>query len=174
MPRLLIPVTEKDHRIGTFPALATLVEYGDYQCLTCRMAVPVMKQLLRELNGQLCVVFRHFPLKITHPYAKIAAEAAEAAAMQNKFWEMHELLYTKQFSMKPGLFHELAEELNLDLVQFDQDIASPAIAHKIEAEFDAAIRSGVNGTPCFYINEERYDGDPSYANLKLALQKACH
>lgn len=170
MPRLTAPVTQTDHRIGKFESPVTLVEYGDYECSTCQITVPIMKQLKKELGDKLCFVYRHFPFKQIHPFAMAAAKAAEAASLQNKFWEMHELLYQNQSSLKPELFLQLATELNLNLDQFEKDIKSDSIAKKIEADFDAGFRSGVNGTPCFYINEERYDGDPSYSTLKKTLQ----
>lgn len=169
MSRLTLPVNDADHRAGDPASPVNLVEYGDYQCSTCKMSFPVIKQLEKELGDKLSFVFRHFPLSTIHPFAKKAAEAAEAAALQNKFWEMHDLLYKNQLSMSDDLFPQLAKELNLNLKQFETDRQSPALAEKIEAQFEAGVRSGVNGTPCFYINDERYDGDPSYETLKQAL-----
>lgn len=169
MPRLIIPINELDHRTGNLASPVSLVEYGDYQCLTCRMSVPVLKQLKKELGETLCFVFRHFPLKQSHPFAFNAAKAAEAAAMQGKFWEMHELLYHNQLLLNDELLLELAKQLNLNTEQFKADLNSPSLAQTIDAGFQAGVRSGVNGTPCFFINEERYDGDASYDNLKQAL-----
>lgn len=172
MPRLTVPVTEQDHTLGTITAPVTLVEYGDYQCQTCRMSAPILKHLKNELGQKLCIVFRHFPLQQAHALAKSAAEVAEAASMQGRFWEMHELLFKNQFSLGPHLFKELAEQLHLNLVEFETDLHSAKVAQKIEADFSNGIRSGVNGTPCFYINGERYDGDSSYEGFKQALIQA--
>lgn len=170
MPHLICPVDEKDHRLGSPNAPASLVEYGDYQCGICRLTIPMMKLLKKELGDKFCFVFRHFPFTQTHPFAKEAAEAAEAAACQNKFWEMHDLLYANQLQMSSALFNQLARELSLDMEKFQTDLKSPEIAKKIETDFKGGLRSGVNGTPCFFINGERYDGDASYDALKKILQ----
>lgn len=169
MSHLIVPINEKDHILGSLNAPIILVEYGDYQCLACKMTVPIIKQLRRELGEKFCFVFRHFPLKTSRPYALEASKTAEAAALQNKFWEMHELLYSKQFQLNPQIWTQLAEELKLDIEQFKADFLSAMIDEKIQNEFSAGVRSGVNGTPCFYINGERYDGDPSFETLKQAL-----
>ena len=169
MPRLIVPVNDQDHFLGSLSAPVILVEYGDYQCFACKMTVPIVKQLRHELGEKLCFVFRNFPLRTSRPYAWEAAKTAEAAALQNQFWEMHELLYAKQFQLNPQIWPELAEELKLDVEKFKKDFVSPDIEEKIQQQFSAGLRSGVNGTPCFYINGERYDGDPSYDTLKHAL-----
>jgi protein-disulfide isomerase len=172
MPQLLVPVNETDHPQGSLNSPVTLVEYGDYQCETCKMAVPIMKQLSKELGEKLCFAFRHFPLKTKHPYALEAAKAAEAAAFQNKFWEMHHLLYSKQSQLNPQIWPQLAEQLQLDVEKFKTDLQSSLIEQKIQNDFMAGVRSGVNATPCFYINGERYDQDASYETLKKALMDA--
>lgn len=171
MPRLIVHVSENDHIQGPSSAPITLVEYGDYQCYVCKVASPVVKQLQKELKGQLRFVFRHFPLKQSHPYAFMAAQAAEAAHRQNKFWEMHDLLYANQLQLSPNLWIQLAEQLQLDIEKFKKDFESSDIAQKIETEFSAGVRSGVNGIPCFFINGERYDGHPFYDSIKQALLK---
>jgi protein-disulfide isomerase len=172
MPRLLVHVNENDHIQGPSTAPITLVEYGDYQCYVCKVASPVVKQLQKELKGQLRFVFRHFPLKQSHPYAFMAAQAAEAAHRQNKFWEMHDLLYANQLQLNPDILISLAKQLQLDVEKFKTDLNSSEISQKIESDFNAGVRSGVNGIPCFYINEERYDGTPFYESLKQALLKS--
>jgi protein-disulfide isomerase len=136
------------------------------------MSAPILKLLQKELGEKLRFVFRHFPLKETHPLALVAAQAAEAASLQNKFWEMHDLLYAKQFQLNPDIGMQLAEELKLDREKFRTDLQSSSITQKIEEDFKAGVRSGVNGTPCFYINDERFDGDTSYESFKQALVNA--
>lgn len=169
MPQLMQAVNENDHFQGLLTAPTTLVEYGDYQCLVCKMTAPIIKQLRKELGDTLCVVFRHFPLKTSHPLALEAAKAVEAAALQGKFWEMHDLLFSKQMALNSEIWPQLAQELNLDVEKFKRDFQLPAIENKIQSEFMAGVRSGVNGTPCFFINNNRFDGDASYDNIKKAL-----
>lgn len=169
MPSLTIPVNESDHRIGNLASSTVLVFYGDYQCTVCKLTLPILKQLKKEFGENLCIIFRHFPLQKSHPLAKGAAIASEAASLQNKFWEMHELLYQNQLLLSPELYLQLANDLNLDMEGFTKDLNSESIAKKIQNDFDAGVRSGVNGTPCFFINGERYDGDPSYDALRKAL-----
>ncbi len=173
MSRLTIPVTSKDHVEGSAKAALTLVEYGDYQCPLCRMTGPIIKKMRLELGECMRFVFRHFPLKLVHPYAQMAAEVVEAAALQNQFWEMHYLLYNQKFVLHPDLFLELAASLSLNLAQFQADRQSAAVLGKIQEDFQGGVRSGVNGTPCFYINEERYDGDLSYVPFTQVLREIC-
>lgn len=171
MPQLIQTVNKKDHFQGALDAPHNLVVYGDYQCFICKMTLPIIKQLRKELHDKLCVVFRHFPLKTSHPLAFEAAKAAEAAGIQDKFWEMHELLYAKQNELNPDIWIQLAKELHLDVAKFNLDFHSPLIEEKIQNEFMSGIRSGVNETPCFYINGTRFDEDASYENLKNACMK---
>lgn len=172
MPHLIVPINEKDHSQGSPSAPVTLVVYGDYQCQVCRLAFPIIKQLFKEMNGNLRFVFRHFPLKQTHPQAFEAAQAAEAAGRQNKFWEMHELLYKNLLRKDPKTIKELGQELGLDQTLFEADLQNHSIVQKIEEDFMEGVRSGVNATPCFFINDERYDGDPSYQPFLQALLQA--
>lgn len=171
MPQLIQAVNENDHFQGKLNAPHNLVVYGDYQCLVCKMTLPIIKQLRKELSDKMCVVFRHFPLKTSHPNALEAAKAAEAAGLQNKFWEMHELLYAKQSELNPAIWPRLANDLHLDVEKFNLDFHSPGIEEKIQNEFISGVRSGVNETPCFYINGTRFDEDASYENLKNACAK---
>lgn len=171
MPQLIQAVNEKDHFQGPLDAPSILVVYGDYQCLVCKMTLPIIKQLRKELNGKLCVVFRQFPLKTSHPHAFEAAKAAEAAGLQNKFWEMHDLLFARQSELNSEIWPKLAEELYLNIDQFNRDFHSPSIEEKLQNEFISGVRSGVNMTPCFYINQNRFDEDASYENLRNACLK---
>jgi protein-disulfide isomerase len=171
MTRLLVPVTDKDHVQGSLTSPLTLVEYGDYQCPYCGMAYPVVKQVQKALGNQLCFVFRNFPLREAHPFAMLGAQAAEDASLQNKFWQMHDLLFENQASLGPDLIIELATDLKLDLKKFKNDMSSEKIIKRIEEDFMKGVRSGVNGTPCFFINGTRYEGEPSFEGLMKILSK---
>jgi protein-disulfide isomerase len=168
--RLTQPVSAHDHAEGPADAPLTLVEYGDYQCPYCGAAYPIVKQLQKRLGKKLRFVFRNFPLTQAHPYARIAAEAAEAAALQDKFWEMHDLLFEQQTLLKPEIIPLWAKRIGLNVEQFGIDIQQGVIAKRIKEDRQSGIRSGVNGTPTFFINGIRYDGSPDYASLRAALK----
>jgi protein-disulfide isomerase len=163
------PVSEHDHAQGAAGAPLTLVEYGDYQCPYCGAAYPAIKRLQKEVGKKLRFVFRNFPLTQSHPYALIAAAAAEAAALQGKFWEMHDLIYENQAYLEPEILPALAEKLGLDVMKFATDIKSEGVAHRIKEDRKSGIVSGVNGTPSFYINGFKHDGMPDYDSLLAAL-----
>ena len=164
------PVSARDHAEGPADAPLTLVEYGDYQCPYCGAAYPVVKRLQKTLGKRLRFVFRNFPVTQAHPYALIAAEAAEAAALQGKFWEMHDLLYEQQTFLKPDIIATWAKRIGLDLNKFGNDIKQGVVEKRIKEDRQSGIRSGVNGTPTFYINGTRYDGSPDYDSLLTALE----
>ncbi len=164
------PVSERDHAAGPANAPLTLVEYGDYQCPYCRAAYPVVKRLQKKLGKKLRFVFRNFPVTQSHPYALIAAETAEAAALQGKFWEMHDLLFEKQASLKPEIIPVWVEKMGLDVNKFGNDIKQGVVEKRIKEDRQSGIRSGVNGTPTFYINGIRYDGPSDYNSLLAALE----
>jgi protein-disulfide isomerase len=170
-PSLTPPVSTRDHSQGPANAPLTLVEYGDYQCPFCGAAYPVVKQLQEALGKKLRFVFRNFPLTQAHPYALIAAEAAEAAALQGKFWEMHDLLFERQRILEPGILPVWAREVGLDLEQFGAAIREEGIAKRIKEDRTSGIHSGVNGTPTFFINGSRHDDAPDYDSLAVALQQ---
>lgn len=151
-------VNINDHFQGHDKAPITIVEYGDYQCPYCRSAHAVIKRIQRVFGAQIKFVFRNFPLKETHIYAFLAATAAEAAALQNKFWEMHDAIYENQNRLSENIFNELAEKIGLDLEQFELDFTSQEVNTKVEDDFESGIRSGVNGTPSFYVNGTKFDG----------------
>ena len=168
-PALTPAVSNRDHSSGSPNASATLVEYGDYQCPYCGAAHPVVKRLQKSLGGKLRFVFRNFPLTQAHPYAMVAAEAAEAAALQGKFWEMHDFIYENQDSLESDVLPGWAQGLGLDLLEFGTAIRQGEIAKRIKEDRTSGIHSGVNGTPCFFINGFRYDGPADYAPLNAAL-----
>jgi protein-disulfide isomerase len=167
---LTLPVSERDHIQGPAEAPLTLVEYGDYQCPYCGAAYPVVKRVQKALGKKLRFVFRNFPLTGAHPFAMVAAEAAEAAAFQGKFWEMHDLLFEQQTFLEPDILPLWAKKIGLDLEKFGNDIKQGVMAKRIKEDRQSGIRSGVNGTPTFYINVTRYDGSPDVESLLTALE----
>ena len=161
------PVSERDHANGPEDAPVTLVEYGDYECPYCGMAYQVVKSAQRELGKQLRFVFRYFPLAEAHPHARLAAQAAEAAAAQGKFWQMHDALFEHQEALEAEDIIGYAKSLGLDMAQFARDLKDPTYAKRVRDDFRSGVKSGVNGTPTFFINESRYEG--SWANEKAFI-----
>ena len=170
--KLVLPVSERDHLLGSAKAAVTLVEYGDYECPYCGQAYPVVDQLLDMYRNVLRVAYRHFPLTTVHPHAQRAAEAAEAAGAQGQFWEMHDLLYGNQDALDEESLLEYADDLELDLEQFASDLAEHRHAPKIQEHVTSGIRSGVNGTPTFFINGLRHDGSFDLETLAAAITDA--
>ncbi len=157
--QLTPPVGESDHLAGRSDAPVTLVEYGDYECPYCGMAYPLVQRIQRRLGGTLCFVFRNFPLKESHPHAEHAAESAESAAAQGKFWEMHDTLYEHQDVLDDESLLGYAAELGLDAERVARDLESSTYARRVRDDFRSGVRSGVNGTPTFFINGVRWAGD---------------
>jgi protein-disulfide isomerase len=153
MSVLKLAVNSADHYQGNINAVITLVEYGDFQCPYCKRAHPLVKRLVRERDDEIRFVFRNFPLRKIHPHAYISAITAEAAGKQDKFWEMHDLIFENQNKLTTNYLLLLAENVGLNLVQFTEDSKSEAILNKIETDFESGIRSGVNGTPTFFLND---------------------
>jgi protein-disulfide isomerase len=168
---LAAPVSARDHTEGRADAPLTLVEYGDYQCPYCGAAHPIVKRVQKALGKRLRFVFRNFPLTQAHPYAVVAAQAAEAAALQGKFWEMHDFIYENQDQLEPDVLPAWAQQLGLDLEEFGADIRQGEITKRIKEDRMSGIRSGVNGTPCFFINGTRYDGAADFEPLRAALEE---
>jgi protein-disulfide isomerase len=164
------PVSARDHVLGHANARLTLVEFGDYQCPYCGAAYPLVKQLQKDLGNQLRFVFRNFPLTQAHPYAMVAAEAAEAAALQGKFWEMHDLIYENQDQLDPSILVLWAEKIHVQVNEFGRAIKEGIVTERIKEDRKSGIRSGVNGTPCFFINGIRFDGPADYEQLREALE----
>jgi protein-disulfide isomerase len=170
---LTIPVAEdRDHIQGPADAAVTLVEYGDYECPYCGAAYPIVKQVQARMGERLRFVFRNFPITTSHPHAEQAAEAAEAAAAQDRFWEMHDLLYENQARLLDEHLHTYAETLGLDLELFDNELAEHVHAPRVREDFMSGVRSGVNGTPTFYINGARHDDSYETETLLAALERA--
>ena len=170
---LAMPVRpERDHIRGPVSASVTLVEYGDYECPYCRAAHGVVQALQVQLQSRLGFVFRHFPLTTLHPHAQPAAEAAEAAGRQRGFWSMHDLLFVTDAPLTHTLFIAAAAAMGLDVPSFDADLAHHAHVPRIREDFISGVRSGVNGTPTFYINAVRHDGAWDFPTLLAAVNRA--
>ncbi|MFL5469293.1 MAG: DsbA family protein [Gemmatimonadaceae bacterium] len=156
---LVVPVTDRDHAIGPASAAITLVEYGDFECPHCRRAHPIVQKVRRHMGDRLRFVFRNFPLSEAHPHAQHAAEAAEAAGAQGRFWEMHDLLFHNQDALEDDDLVNYAAKLGIDAQRVAHELAAGTYTRKIRDDFRGGIRSGVNGTPTFFINGLRYDGN---------------
>ncbi len=171
--RLVVPVDpSRDHVQGPVSATLTLVQYGDYQCPFCGAAYPEVKKVQMELGSKLRSVFRNFPLTSPHPFAMQAAETAEAASAQGKFWEMHDFLYEHQKTLgDPQVALDYARRLGLDIQNFQRDLSQHTFLPRIKEDFEGGVRSGVNGTPTFYVNGIRHDGAPTAKELVNALQE---
>ena len=170
--KLKPPVGANDHVQGPAKAPVTLVEYGDYECPYCGEAYPVVKALQKRLGDQMRFVFRNFPLAEAHPHAEHAAEAAEAAGAQGKFWEMHDLLYENQDALEDEDLVRYARALHLDVPRFVKEMESGAYLERVREDFRSGVRSGVNGTPSFFINGARHDGPFDLASLLAAIEEA--
>ncbi|MGD0330378.1 MAG: DsbA family protein [Nitrososphaeria archaeon] len=169
--KLTIPVGERDHVNGPPNAPITLVEYGDFECPHCGRTYPIVKRLQEHLDGKLRFVFRHLPISTVHSHAKKAAEAAEAAGSQGKFWEMHDQLFEHQDTLDDENLRRYAIAVGLDIKRFDQEMKSNLYAPKVHEDFINGVKSGVNGTPTFFINGLRYNGPPSFEALLEAIMK---
>jgi protein-disulfide isomerase len=148
-----------------------LVEYGDYECPHCFRASGIVKRLQKRFGDQLCFVFRNFPLNESHPNAQSAAETAEFAGAHGKFWEMHDLLFENQKRLGGSLFLELAQQLGLSTPALSQALEDGQFASHVRSEFSGGVRSGVNGTPTFFLNGVRYDGSWEFPELLLVLDQ---
>jgi protein-disulfide isomerase len=162
----------RDHVRGSEHPTVTLVEYGDYESSDCVTAARDLLELRRRFEGDLRVAFRHFPIGDAHPLALHAAEVAEAAAAQGRFWEMHEVIYARKRALEPALLRRLAASIGLDLERLDAELAADAHLRHIMEDFQSGVDSGVNGTPTLFINEERLDWDFEIATLERALERA--
>lgn len=172
-PRLTIPISDdRDHIQGPADAAVTLLEYGDYECPYCGAAYPIIKEVQARMGDRLRFVFRNFPISTSHPHAEDAAEAAEAAAAQGHFWEMHDVLYENQKRLGPDDLRGYAEQLGLDVHRFTSELAAHAYAGRVHEDFLSGVRSGVNGTPTFYVDGERYDDPYDAETLLDALERA--
>jgi protein-disulfide isomerase len=171
--RLTPPVSDGDHTSGPADAPVTLLQYGDYECPFCRRAHPILNSIRRQMGGGLRFVYRHFPYTRQHPHAQHAAEMAEAAAVQGKFWEMHDLLFENQDNLEDNDLISYAARLGIPREWAASSLASHTFAGRVREDFRSGVRSGANGTPTFFINGVRYDGSWEEESAFLeALQAA--
>jgi protein-disulfide isomerase len=169
LEKLTVPINKRDHIQGPIDAVHTLVEYGDYECPFCGRVYPIVKAVQQSLGDDLCFAFRNFPLANMHPHAEHAAEAAEAAGVQGKFWEMHDLLYENQEALEDADLAQYAAELGLDVDRLIREDLNGAYSKRIREDFMSGVRSGVNGTPSFFVSGERHDGGYDFESLLAAL-----
>ncbi len=168
---LRVPVNEKDHLQGSPDAQCTLVEYGDYQCPHCGHAHPIVKRVQKHFGKKLCFVFRNFPLAEMHEHAESAAEVAEYAGAHGKFWQMHDALFANQEDLGGPLYSRLAEQFELSPQELRKAVENHEYLERVKADFSGGVRSGVNGTPTFFINGKRHDGAFDYQDLVDAIQR---
>ena len=169
--KLTLPLADRDHMQGPVNAPVSLVEYGDYECVFCGDAHLLIKQVQQRLAGRVCFVFRNFPAANAHPHAQHAAEAAEAAGAQGKFWEMHDLLFKHQDALGDNHLAQYATLLGLDAHRLINEVLAGEHTARVREDFRSGARGGVNGTPTFFINGERYDGDLALDELLNALRE---
>jgi protein-disulfide isomerase len=170
--KLVLPVSERDHIRGPGSAPVTLVEYGDYECPYCGLANPIVDEIRRELGDGLRFVFRNFPLSEIHRHSEHAAEIAEAAGMHNKFWEMHDMLYKHQNALDDQRLAEYLALLRVPTSELKLALTQHAYSDRLREDFMSGVRSGVNGTPTFFINDLRHDGSYEGNELLAAIARA--
>jgi protein-disulfide isomerase len=169
---LAVPVGERDHAHGRAEAPVTLVEYGDFECPYCRQAYPIVKEIQQRTGPRLRFVFRNFPLTKLHRHAQHAAEVAEAAGAQGAFWQMHDRLFERQFALEDEHLIAYAEELGLDAGRVAGELSAGSYRDRVREDFMSGMRSGVNGTPTFFINGVRHDQPWDVDTLIAAIERA--
>jgi protein-disulfide isomerase len=162
----------RDHVMGPRDAPVTLVEYGDYECPFCGRAHAVVASVLQAAGDGVLFVYRHFPLSTVHPHAQLAAEAAEAAGAQGRFWPMHDLLFSNQQALDAPHLVMYAASLGLDEERFVAELKGRVHHEKVRGDFLSGARSGVNGTPTFFVNGVRHDGSAEFPVLLAAVRAA--
>jgi protein-disulfide isomerase len=167
--KVLLPQARRDHIQGPIDAPIALVEYGDYECPYCGDAYPIVKEIQERLGDRLCLAFRNFPLVNAHPHAQHAAETAEAAGAQGKFWEMHDMLYENQNALEDEDLAQYAAALGFDARRLISEVLTGAHTARVREDFRSGARGGVNGTPTFFINGARYDDALDFDALLAAL-----
>ena len=170
MSRLRVAVSADDHVQGDDQALVTLVEYGDYECSHCGHAYPIVRRIQERFGRKLRFVFRNFPLSNLHPNAAVAAEAAEFAGAHDRFWEMHDAIFENQSTLGLPMLLELASDLGLDPESLHRALSVGEFRSRVRSDFQGGARSGVNGTPTFFIDGERHDGSFEFEDLARAIE----
>jgi protein-disulfide isomerase len=170
MNKLTSPVSDRDHRQGSLNAPVVMVEYGDYECPHCKAADPNVKMIVAELGDGICYVYRHFPLIEIHPYAELAAEAAEAAGAQNRFWQMHDKLFQYSPALDELHLMKYAHTVKLNMDRFSQELMTHRYLPRVASDMESGVQSGVQGTPTFFINGVRHRGGYDLASLIDAVR----
>jgi protein-disulfide isomerase len=170
-PTLSAPVGAQDHTAGPANAPVTLIEYGDFECPFCKMDQPVVREIRRRLGDRLRFVWRHFS-RPEHPHARQAAEAAEAASVQGRFWEFSDRLFERQEALEEEHLVGYAGELGLDVDRFRTELSGHHYTARVQQDVLSGIHSGVHGTPTFFINGVRHEGDRAIGPLLAAIEAA--
>jgi len=168
------PVGGADHILGPSHAAVTVVEYGDFECPNCKQAAPAVKLLLQRFNGRVRFVWRNFPLEGVHPHALHAASAAEAASGQGKFWPMHDLLFENQNRLELAQLRRYAERLELDMARYDAEMDGERHLQRVRSHVESGERSGVRGTPAFFVNQRIQDVSFGMQRLFDAVEALLH
>ncbi|HEY1073756.1 DsbA family protein [Brevundimonas sp.] len=172
MSDLRVPINDQDHVFGPADAPVTLVEYGDYQCPHCQAAWPEVERVLRHFGRGLGYVYRHFPLWTVHPMAKPAAEAAEFAGAHGRFWDMHAAIFANGHLLSGAGLFMLARQQGLDAAELRLALEQGVYTARVDADLIGGARSGVNGTPCFFVNGQRHNGPHDAMSLSAAIDAA--
>jgi formate-nitrite transporter family protein len=167
-----LPLREGDHICGSDDALVTLMEFGDYECEGCGIAYGIIRQMEQEFGDKLRFVFRHYPYARLHPHAELAAQAAEAAAAQGKFWEMHDILFKHQHALERENLLSYADQLNLDSGRFAEELDAETYLDHVRSDFRSGVQNGVFGTPTLFLNGIRHNTEISPEILRDAIQRA--
>src|SRR5215470_1094204 len=168
--QLTVSVTQLDHILGPGAARVTLVEYGDFECPNCGQAYPAVKILRKHFGERVRFVFRHFPLREVHPHAELAAEAAEAAGAQGKFWPMHDLLFENQLHLNSKNLRQYADKAELDLERYDYEMGDHVYLQRVLEHIDGGARSRVRSTPTFFVNGAVCDVSFGLEHLQQAIR----
>jgi protein-disulfide isomerase len=166
------PVGPTDHAEGPGHAKVTLVEYGDFECPTCGQAYHAVEMLRKHFAGRMRFVFRNYPLREAHPHAELAAEAAEAAGGQGKYWQMYALLFENQLHLKPNNLRHYAEKLELDLSRYDFEMEDHVYLQRVQEHIKSGKDSGIRGTPAFFVNGRLHDASFGFEHLQAAIEVA--
>ncbi len=172
MSVLVLPVHRYDHVRGDLSAPVKLVHYGDYECHLSGQAYSVVKAIEDTLGKLVCSIYRNFPQVGQHPQAQFAAEAAEAASVQGKFWPMHDLLFEHQYQLAPPFLRKYAHMIELDMHEFDVDLMTHRLAEQVRHDMHSGVLSGVTRTPTFFVNGQLHQGPCDYGSLSRAIYAA--
>lgn len=166
MSDLTLAVRKDDYSLGPNDAPVTLLEYGDYECPYSRKGYRFAQMLLRHREGHIRFIFRNYPLRKIHPHAQFCAEAALAAGDQGKFWEMHDLLFDNNRELSKKKIDRFAEQIELDMNRFRTDLEQERFKKRVTEDFRSGVKSGVEKTPAFFVNGQRYEGELEYRELE--------